>query len=390
MLFSSPGESADNDFIINTKAANGNITLQGAIDGDWNNFVLKSGSGTITTTSTAPMTQVASLVLQDNTAAATGSVTFNANLLVDWIDTYPQNYSVSFLGTTTEIGIRPYYKYGNAEHPIFYNTAGVRFGDDATDTTLIRDRLTVATATTTVTGVLRTYQRILIGNVNVVNTASIVTVGGGTVWINGSISGSNAEMRFGEGTEGTMSYNVTGNVTLQTLTTFADDTTLTFLEDVTVQTATTLLNTRVQFGDAADDVATFNPGFNATAVPLFSFAGRMLTNSNPISISTVTLLANSEFDTGTGGAAADISIGTVFGTSALTLDTGATAGGSISLASMPKLTGGLTIRDAGDTVTLGTLGLSGSGPITITHAQAGVTFSNDVFATTLTITEHGR
>ncbi|MFM7863235.1 MAG: hypothetical protein ACKPHU_03405, partial [Planctomycetaceae bacterium] len=39
MLFSSPGESADNDFIINTKAANGNITLQAAIDGDWNNFV---------------------------------------------------------------------------------------------------------------------------------------------------------------------------------------------------------------------------------------------------------------------------------------------------------------------------------------------------------------
>ncbi|MFM7868754.1 MAG: hypothetical protein ACKPHU_31440, partial [Planctomycetaceae bacterium] len=184
-----------------------------------------------------------------------------------------------------------------------------------------------------------------------------------------------------------MSYNVTGNVTLKTLTTFADDTTLTFLEDVTVQTATTLLNTRVQFGDAADDIATFNPGFNATAVPLFSFAGRMLTNSNPISISSVTLLANSEFDTGTGSAAADITIGTIFGTSALTLDTGATAGGSISLTTMEHLTGGLTIRDAGDTVTLGTLGLSGSGPITITHAQAGVTFSNDVFATTLTITD---
>ncbi|MFM7918749.1 MAG: hypothetical protein ACKPJJ_00915, partial [Planctomycetaceae bacterium] len=105
ILFSSPGESADNDFILNTKAANGNITLQAAIDGDWNNFVLKSGSGTITTTSTAPMTQVASLVLQDNTAAATGSISFSGNLLVDWIDTYPQNYSVSFLGTITEIGI---------------------------------------------------------------------------------------------------------------------------------------------------------------------------------------------------------------------------------------------------------------------------------------------
>ena len=194
-------------------------------------------------------------------------------------------------------------------------------------------------------------------------------------------------MRFGEGSEGTMSYHVTGNVTLGTLTTFADDTTITFLEDVTVETATTLLNTRVQFGDAADDVATFNPGFNAAAVPLVSFAGRMLTNNNPITISAVTLLADSEFDTGAGGAAADISIGSVLGTSALTLDTGATAGGSISLNTMSRLTGGLTIRDAGDTVTLGALGLSGSGPIAITQAQAGVLFNNDLFATTLTITD---
>ncbi|MFN5537036.1 MAG: beta strand repeat-containing protein, partial [Planctomyces sp.] len=35
--FISPGETANNNFIINTKAANGNITLQGAIDGNWNN-----------------------------------------------------------------------------------------------------------------------------------------------------------------------------------------------------------------------------------------------------------------------------------------------------------------------------------------------------------------
>ncbi|MFN9294434.1 MAG: hypothetical protein ACK6EB_40670, partial [Planctomyces sp.] len=59
--FISPGETANNNFIINTKAANGSITLQGAIDGNWNNFVLISGSGTVTTTATAPMTEVATL-----------------------------------------------------------------------------------------------------------------------------------------------------------------------------------------------------------------------------------------------------------------------------------------------------------------------------------------
>ncbi|MFN9290950.1 MAG: hypothetical protein ACK6EB_23015, partial [Planctomyces sp.] len=64
--FISPGETANNNFIINTKAANGSITLQGAIDGNWNNFVLISGTGTVATTATAPMTEVATLTLQDN------------------------------------------------------------------------------------------------------------------------------------------------------------------------------------------------------------------------------------------------------------------------------------------------------------------------------------
>ncbi|MFO0007681.1 MAG: hypothetical protein ACK559_41865, partial [bacterium] len=43
IAFISPGETANNNFIINTQAGNSNITLPGAIDGNWNNFVLISG-----------------------------------------------------------------------------------------------------------------------------------------------------------------------------------------------------------------------------------------------------------------------------------------------------------------------------------------------------------
>ena len=49
--------------------------------------------------------------------------------------------------------------------------------------------------------------------------------------------------------------------------------------------------------------------------------------------------------------------------------------------------GGLTIRDAGGLVTLGDIGSSGAGVVTITDSTSGVTFSANVDATTLTITD---
>ena len=112
--FFSPEQTANNNFIINTKAANGTITLQGPIDGNWNNFVLISGSGAISTTASAPMTEVATLALQDNTSASTGTVSLDASITVDWIDTYAQAYAVSITGTNNTVGQRPYYKIGRA------------------------------------------------------------------------------------------------------------------------------------------------------------------------------------------------------------------------------------------------------------------------------------
>ncbi|MFN9723400.1 MAG: beta strand repeat-containing protein, partial [Planctomyces sp.] len=275
--FISPGETANNDFTINTKAANGNITLQGAIDGNWNNFVLISGTGTVATTATAPMTEVATLTLQDNSGFSNGTINLNASIAIDWIEVFPQNYAVNILGSSNTVGVRSYYKYGNTQHPIFHNTGGVRFGDDATDYIWFRERLTSVASTTTVTGVIEANFTIAFGNVIVSNTASLISTGGGDVNITGNISGPGATLRFGENTDGTMNYRITGNVTLGTLTTFADDTSITFLEDVTLETPTTLLNQRIQLGDAADDITSVAGIFDASAVSLLSLGGTVVT-----------------------------------------------------------------------------------------------------------------
>ena len=74
-------------------------------------------------------------------------------------------------------------------------------------------------------------------------------------------------------------------------------------------------------------------------------------------------------------------------TNALTLDSGSTAGATIGLGSFVDASGGLTIRDAGGLVTLGDIGSSGAGVVTITDSTSGVTFSANVDATTLTITD---
>ncbi|MFN9287720.1 MAG: hypothetical protein ACK6EB_06575, partial [Planctomyces sp.] len=108
----------------------------------------------------------------------------------------------------------------------------------ATDYIWFRERLTSVASTTTVTGVIEANFTIAFGNVIVSNTASLISTGGGDVNITGNISGSGATLRFGENTDGFMNYRITGNVTLGTLTTFADDTSITFLEDVTLETPT--------------------------------------------------------------------------------------------------------------------------------------------------------
>ena len=127
-------------------------------------------------------------------------------------------------------------------------------GNDAGDYIWFRERLTSTASTTTVTGIIEANLTVNLGNVIVSNSASLISTGGGDVLINGTLTGPTATLRLGENTDGSMNYRVTGNVNIGTLNTFADDTSIAFLEDTTIGSATTLLNLRTQFGDAADEI----------------------------------------------------------------------------------------------------------------------------------------
>ncbi|MFN9287772.1 MAG: hypothetical protein ACK6EB_06845, partial [Planctomyces sp.] len=106
---------------INSGSGAGDISFSSSIDGNWNNFVLISGSGTVATTAAAPMTEVATLTLQDNSGLSNGTINLNASIAIDWIEVFPQNYAVNILGSSNTVGVRSYYKYGNTQHPVFHN-----------------------------------------------------------------------------------------------------------------------------------------------------------------------------------------------------------------------------------------------------------------------------
>ncbi|MFN9036005.1 MAG: hypothetical protein ACK5YO_06900, partial [Planctomyces sp.] len=125
---------------------------------------------------------------------------------------------------------------------------------------------------------------------------------------------------------------------------------------------------------------------NASAVSLLSLGGTVVTTGGAITISTVTLLAPVVLDTTSGGTSAAISVTRIVGNSSLAVDAGTTAGATIAIAEMAHLTGGLTVRNAGGLVTLGALGGSASGPVTITNSQNGVRFNNALTASDLTVT----
>ena len=118
-----------------------------------------------------------------------------------------------------------------------------------------------------------------------------------------------------------------------------------------------------------------------------TLSGTINTTNTQMDLGAVTLAGTTVLDTGN-NALGILNVGAVTSaTNALTLDSGATAGATIGLGSFVDASGGLTIRDAGGLVTLGDIGSSGAGVVTITDSTSGVTFSANVDATTLTITD---
>ncbi|MEI7702905.1 MAG: hypothetical protein WCK86_24130, partial [Planctomycetia bacterium] len=244
-------------FVINTKSGSGNITLNAPVDANYNNFTLNAGGGTVTSDAGASLTEVNTLSLNDNTTASTGTFNLSGNLSVEWIDTFTQPYTVNLYGSTNIIGPHLYYRYGNVNSTAFLNTSGVSLGNNSADTFWFRQNLTSTAGTTSVAGRIEAEGTLTFANVTLLDTASIISLGGGDVAM-ADLSGAGKEMRFGENAGGLMNYTISGNTSIRTITTYRyatykAESRIRFLGSLTVDSpiVTEFLNSTVQLGDGA-------------------------------------------------------------------------------------------------------------------------------------------
>jgi hypothetical protein len=297
--------------VINTKSGSGAINLKAAVDANSNNFTLTAGGGTVTADSAAAFTEVNTLTLNDNTSDSTGTFFLSGNLTVEWIDTFAQPYTVNLHGSTNVIGPHLYYRYGNGNSTAFLNTNGVSLGNNAADYFWFRQNMTSTAGTTSVAGRIEAEGTLTFANVALLDTASIISLGGGDVAM-ADLSGAAMEMRFGENAGGLMNYTISGTTTLGTATTYPystshAETRMSFLGNVTITSATTFLNSRVQLGNGIDDdQISFPAGLNMTSVAHQLLGGRLSTNAAAVTLGDLILVGTSEIDTetdGTNGAA---------------------------------------------------------------------------------------
>ncbi|MBN1241683.1 MAG: hypothetical protein JXA15_03125 [Spirochaetales bacterium] len=140
-------------------------------------------------------------------------------------------------------------------------------------------------------------------------------------------------------------------------------------------------------GDDAGDSFSAALGIGESSGGIVTLAGSVSATDAAISFGDLTLAAATTLDSGN-GPAGTIALGAVTsGGNSLSLDSGSTAGATITLGSMVNLAGGLSIVDSGGAVAIGAAGSGGAGPLIVTQARAGVAFSGNLNATSLTITD---
>ncbi|MEI7702898.1 MAG: hypothetical protein WCK86_24090, partial [Planctomycetia bacterium] len=270
------------EFVINTKSGSGSINLNAALDANYNNFTLTAGNGTVTSAPTAAFTEVNTLTLNDNTSASTGIVNLSGNLTVEWIDTFSQPYTVNLLGSSNIIGPHLYDRYGNVNSTMFLNTNGVSLGNNSTDYFWFRQNLTSTAGTTSVAGRIEAEGELTFANVALLDTASIISLGGGNV-VMADVSGAGKSMKFGEDAGGLMNYTITGNAVIGEITTYPfatwkTESRIRFLGSLTVafSATTDFLNSTVQFGDGVgNDLISFPNGVSLAAVANRTLGGRL-------------------------------------------------------------------------------------------------------------------
>ena len=136
----------------------------------------------------------------------------------------------------------------------------------------------------------------------------------------------------------------------------------------------------LEIGDGAGDTTTFIGGVVATAPSGITLGGTINTTDTAMTLGDagtgITLQAATTLDTGNAGAGL-MQISSVAGAgNTLTLDSGSTAGATITVTGTVDNVATLTVRDAGGLVDFqDTIGAGTDGDITITDSQAGVEFS---------------
>lgn len=187
-----------------------------------------------------------------------------------------------------------------------------------------------------------------------------------------------AEARIGANNTGTVAFQK--SVAVSTLSPLAGSYAMRMEADTTVDSASvTFANTgALTLGDSAGDVFSFAAALTAKASSTLTLAGSFTTG-----------------DAADMGAATLASAVSIVSGSVLTLAAVASAAnplkleaaGPLALGSMADTRGGLTIVDA-SVATIGALGASFAGPVTLVNSQGQVSFTGGVKATNLTLTSN--
>ena len=187
-----------------------------------------------------------------------------------------------------------------------------------------------------------------------------------------------AEARIGTANTGTVSFQK--SVAVSTLSPLAGSYALRLEADTTVDSASvTFANTgALTLGDSAADLFSFAAGLTAKASSSLTLAGSF-SAGDTVELGAATLASAVSIVSGSG-----LTVGAVASAAnALSLE----AAGVLALASMADTRGGLRIVDA-STATVGALGTSFAGPLTLVDSQGAVSFTSVVKATTLTLTSN--
>ncbi len=187
-----------------------------------------------------------------------------------------------------------------------------------------------------------------------------------------------AEARIGTANTGTVSFQK--SVAVSTLSPLAGSYALRLEADTTVDSASvTFANTgALTLGDSAADSFSFAAGLTAKASSSLTLAGSF-SAGDTVELGAATLASAVSIVSGSG-----LTVGAVASAAnALSLE----AAGVLALASMADTRGGLRIVDA-STATVGALGTSFAGPLTLVDSQGAVSFTSVVKATTLTLTSN--